>query len=66
MVKTLTEMTTQTGVISKIATKLTERAEANQKKSSIKMAQDINDVMIELSTSQGIIGAAILKALKIK
>jgi tRNA threonylcarbamoyladenosine modification (KEOPS) complex Pcc1 subunit len=66
MVRTLTEMTSQTGELSKIATKLTERAETNQKKSSIKMAQEMNDVMIELSASQGIIGSALVKALNIK
>tara|TARA_R100001198_G_C5177261_1_gene175464 strand:- start:635 stop:886 length:252 start_codon:yes stop_codon:yes gene_type:complete len=66
MVRTLTEMTSQTGELSKIATKLTDRAEANQKKSSIKMAQEMNDVMIELSASQGIIGSALVKALNIK
>jgi len=66
MVSTLTEMTLQTGELSTIATKLTDRAEANQKKSSIDMAQDMNDVMIELSTSLGIIGSALQKALKIK
>lgn len=66
MVRTLTEMTSQTGELSKIAAKLTDRAEANQKKSSIKMAQEMNDVMIELSASQGIIGSALVKALNIK
>jgi hypothetical protein len=30
------------------------------------MAQDMNDVIIELSTSLGIIGSALQKALKIK
>ena len=66
MVRTLTKMTSQTGELSKLATKLTERAETNQKQSSIKMAQDMNDVIIELSTSLGIIGSALQKALKIK
>ena len=66
MVSTLSLMTVQTGELSKLATKLTERAETNQKQSSIKMAQDMNDVMIELSTSQGIIASALQKALKIK
>jgi hypothetical protein len=46
MVRTLTEMTSQTGELS--------------------MAQEMNDVMIELSASQGIIGSALVKALNIK
>tara|TARA_R110002050_G_scaffold186328_2_gene320557 strand:- start:2629 stop:2880 length:252 start_codon:yes stop_codon:yes gene_type:complete len=66
MVKILTDFTKETGKMSQIAMKLTERAETSQKKSSIKMAQDMNDVMIELSTSLSIIGAALQKALKIK
>jgi len=66
MVKILTDFTNETGKMSQIAMKLTERAETSQKKSSIKMAQDMNDVMIELSTSLSIIGAALQKALKIK
>lgn len=66
MTTILTSFTKETGDLSKIAEKLTERAETNQKKSSIKMAQDMNDVMIELSTSLGIIGAALQKAFKIK
>ena len=66
MVKILTDFTKETGKMSQIAMKLTERAETSQKKSSIKMAQDMNDVMIELSTSLSIIGAALQKALQIK
>jgi len=66
MVKILTDFTKETGKMSQIAMKLTERAETSQKKSSIKMAQDMNDVMIELSTSLSIIGSALQKALKIK
>ena len=66
MVKILTDFTKETGKMSQIAMKHTERAETSQKKSSIKMAQDMNDVMIELSTSLSIIGAALQKALKIK
>ena len=66
MVSTLTEMTTQTGELSKLSEKLTERANKNEKETSLKMAQDMNDVMIELSTSQGIIASAVQKALKIK
>ena len=60
------QMTNETGKISEIATALTDRAEDNQKKSQIKTAQEINEVMIELSTSLGIIGSALQKALKIK
>jgi len=66
MVKILTDFTKETGKMSQIAMKLTERAETSQKKSSIKMAQDMNDVMIELSTSLSIIGAALQKAIQIK
>ena len=66
MVRTLTEMTSQTGELHKLSEKLTERANSNGKESSLKMAQDMNDVMIELSTSQGIIAGALQKALKIK
>ena len=66
MVSTLTEMTMQTGELHKLSEKLTERANTNEKKTSLKMAQDMNDVMIELSTSLGIIGSALQKALKIK
>ena len=66
MIKILTDFTKETGKMSQIAMKLTERAETTQKKSSIKMAQDMNDVMIELSTSLSIIGSALQKALKIK
>ena len=62
----LSQMTNETGKISEIATALTDRAEDNQKKSQIKTAQEINEVMIELSTSLGIIGAALQKALQIK
>ena len=66
MVSTLTLMTMQTGELHKLSEKLTERANTNDKKTSIKMAQDMNDVIIELSTSLGIIGSALQKALKIK
>ena len=66
MVSTLTLMTMQTGELHKLSEKLTERATTNDKKTSIKMAQDMNDVIIELSTSLGIIGSALQKALKIK
>ena len=66
MVSTLTELTKQTGVLHNLSLKLTERATTNNKKTSMKMAQDMNDVIIELSTSLGIIGSALQKALKIK
>ena len=66
MIKILTDFTKETGKMSQIAMKLTERAETTQKKSSIKMAQDMNDVMIELSTSLSIIGSALQKAIQIK
>ncbi|QDP64182.1 MAG: hypothetical protein Unbinned2250contig1000_41 [Prokaryotic dsDNA virus sp.] len=66
MAEILSQMTNETGKISEIATALTNRAQDNQKESQIKTAQEINEVMIELSTSLGIIGAALQKALKIK
>jgi hypothetical protein len=66
MATILSQMTNETGKISEIATALTDRAQENQKKSQIKTAQEINDVMIELSTSLGIIGSALHKALQIK
>ena len=46
MVRTLTELTTQTAVLYKLSEKLTERANTNDKKTSIKMAQDMNDVKL--------------------
>tara|TARA_R110002153_G_scaffold143962_3_gene295125 strand:+ start:580 stop:831 length:252 start_codon:yes stop_codon:yes gene_type:complete len=66
MATILSQMTNETGKISEIATALTERAQDNQKKSQIKTAEQINEVMIELSTSLGIIGSALQKALQIK
>ena len=66
MAAILSQMTKETGKISEIAATLTERAQDNQKKSQIKTAEQINEVMIELSTSLGIIGSALQKALQIK
>lgn len=66
MAAILSQMTNETGKISEIATALTERAQDNQKKSQIETAEQINEVMIELSTSLGIIGSALQKALQIK
>ena len=66
MAAILSQMTNETGKISEIATALTDRAQDNQKKSQIKTAEQINEVMIELSTSLGIIGSALQKALQIK
>ena len=66
MATILSQMTNETGKISEIATALTDRAQDNQKKSQIKTAEQINEVMIELSTSLGIIGSALQKALQIK
>ena len=66
MVRTLTDLTKQTGELHKLSEKLNERAEKNGKETTIKMAQDMNEVIIELSTSLGIVGSALQKALKIK
>ena len=66
MATILSQMTNETGKIAEIATALTDRAQDNQKKSQIKTAEQINEVMIELSTSLGIIGSALQKALQIK
>lgn len=65
MIHTLAQMTVQTGELSNLSEKLNERANENGKESSLKMAQELNDVMIDLSTSQGIIASALQKALKI-
>ena len=66
MITILSLQTKETSTLSTLATKLTERAKNSTNADTILMAENMNDVMIELSTSLGIIGSALQKALKIK
>tara|TARA_R110000744_G_scaffold45241_6_gene100500 strand:- start:233 stop:484 length:252 start_codon:yes stop_codon:yes gene_type:complete len=66
MITILSLQTKEIGTLSTLATKLTERAKNSTNADTILMAENMNDVMIELSTSLGIIGSALQKALKIK